>query len=82
MYCTIRHEISHAHTQRDKCKETKNVIKPDCATLTFKQCGPKINKRSRWTKETVLLIYNDSVREKPRERGKRARKEENELCIL
>lgn len=74
MFSTIRHEISHPHTQRDKCKETENVIKPNCATLAFKQCGPKINKRSRWTKKAVLLIYNDSVREKMREGKKKGEK--------
>ncbi len=57
------------HTQRDKCKETDNVIKPDCAILTFKQCGLKINKRFRWTKEAVILIYNDRVRENPMRGG-------------
>lgn len=67
MFSTIRHEISHPHTQRDKCKETENVIKHKCATLAFKQCSPKINKRSRRTKKAVLLINNDSVREKLRE---------------
>ncbi len=66
--CVLYYTCNKSCTQRDKCKETENVIKPDCATLTFKQCGLKINKRFRWTKEAVILIYNDIVRENPRQR--------------